>query len=165
MWRLACLPFVIHSVAMLIDETRFHLRRGLPRWERLGHPADTLTVIACYGIALFLSPTPRSFAAYVAAAVFSALFVTKDEWIHARVCTGGELWLHAFLFTLHPVLLALVGLRYYGGSGAAESDRARAFFGSFLVGQAALTFVFMLWQALYWNGPWQPREEAEPARG
>jgi len=28
---------------MGVDEFYFHRRRGLPRWERLAHPLDTMT--------------------------------------------------------------------------------------------------------------------------
>jgi hypothetical protein len=161
MWRLACIPFLIHSAAMIVDELWFHRRRGLPRWERWGHPADTLTVLGCYAIALLLPPTPRNLAVYLAASLFSAAFVTKDEWIHARRCSGGEMWLHAFLFTLHPVLLGLMGfLAYQGrgaaapGDGAALLDGGRGFFRAFLQAQGFVTGGFLLWQILYWNGPW-----------
>jgi hypothetical protein len=156
MWRLACIPFVIHSLAMLTDELRFHRSRGLPRWERWGHPADTLTVLACYAVALL----GGGLGVYLAASLFSLLFVTKDEWIHARRCTGGEMWLHAFLFSLHPVLLALLGWHAYGPSGAAGD--ARAFFAVFIAGQAWVTCAFLLWQILYWNGPWPRPEPSQP---
>ena len=150
MWYLAPIPFVIHSLAMLADEGWFHRRRGLPRWERWGHPADTLTILPCYGLALFAPPTQGNLVAYVAAAVFSTLFITKDEWVHARHCTGGEMWLHAFLFGLHPVLLGLVGFHWQSSAGAGS-----AFFAAFLAGQAALTVIFLAYQTLYWNVSWK----------
>ena len=159
-WHLACLPFAVHSLAMLVDEAWFHRRRGLPRWERWGHPVDTLSVLSCYVLAL--APPPyRNLWVYLAAALFSALCVTKDEWIHAKYCEGGEMWLHAFLFTMHPVLLALLGLYAFAPSPSAAIDGGRAFFGLFLKGQAVLTALFLLWQTFYWNGPWKRPEPAQ----
>lgn len=166
MWAWAIIPFAVHSLAMAADEAWFHRRRGLPRWERLGHPADTATVLLCYAIALFLEPTRGHQILYAAAAGFSLLFVTKDEWIHARHCAGGEMWLHAFLFTLHPVLLGLIGVHWLGGAfpGADGTETSHAVFGAFLAGQAVLTALFLAWQIAYWNGPWAPPLPVE-ARG
>jgi hypothetical protein len=154
-WHLAPILFLAHAAAMVVDEAWFHRRRGLPRWERWGHPADTLTVLLCYVLALVLAPGRDGAALYVAAAALSTLFVTKDEWVHAGNCTGGEMWLHAFLFAMHPVLLALAGLWRFR-SPAPGAEAGHAFFGAFLAGQAAVTGIFLLWQILYWNGPWAP---------
>ena len=52
------LPFAVQGLAILVDEFWFHHRRGLPRWERLGHPIDTLPLITLrprHGIAMTLS--------------------------------------------------------------------------------------------------------------
>ncbi len=38
------IPFALQTCCMAVDEVHFHRQRGLPRWERLGHPLDTLTV-------------------------------------------------------------------------------------------------------------------------
>jgi hypothetical protein len=35
------LPLVELGLAILLDQFYFHFARGLPRWERLGHPLDT----------------------------------------------------------------------------------------------------------------------------
>lgn len=159
MWRLATLPFLIHSAGMLVDEVWYHRRRGLPVWERWGHPLDTLTVLVCYGMALALPPTQGSLALFASAALFSCLFVTKDEWIHARHCTGGEMWLHAALFMMHPVLLGIAGAHLYLASSSAQSagpDTGSDFFASFLAAQTAVTALFLGYQLLYWNGPWKP---------
>jgi hypothetical protein len=160
-WHWASLPFVVHGAAMVLDEARFHRRRGLPRWERWGHPADTATVLLCLVLALTLDP--GGLWIYAAAAAFSTLFVTKDEWVHAGACTGGEMWLHAFLFALHPVLLFLAGAWLKAG-GAASVVPGMGFFGAFLAGQAVLAAAFLLWQAVYWNGPWAPALSRAPAR-
>ena len=120
-WYIAPFPFLLHAIGMLIDEAWFHRRRGLPRWERLGHPLDTLTVLACYALALALPATGAGAAVYFCAAVFSCIFITKDEWVHVRHCTGGEMWLHAFLFVMHPVLLAIAGAWRFASSSAGHS--------------------------------------------
>lgn len=167
MWRLALLPFVVHSLGMLVDEAFYHRRRGLPAWERWGHPLDTLTVLACYALIFILPATQGGVIAFAAAALFSSLFVTKDEWIHAKHCSGGEMWLHAFLFVLHPILLGLAGAWrfapvFVSGPAApgiptgAAPDGGHAFFGTFLAGQTLLTGLFLGYQLLYWNGPWKP---------
>jgi hypothetical protein len=160
-WLAACALFMAHSLGMSADEFVFHRRRGLPPWERWGHPLDTLTVLLCYGLALSLPGTPRNLAVYIAAAAFSTLFVTKDEWIHARECGGGEMWLHACLFAFHPVLLGLAGAYMMGrpSTGFASDAAGYRIFGSFLAAQSGLTAVFLAYQLLYWNGPWKSAPE------
>lgn len=166
MWHLAPIPFVIHGIAMLVDEAWFHRRRGLPVWERVGHPLDTLSVLACYAMALALPRTAVGFAVFVSAAVFSCLFVTKDEWMHARHCTGGEMWLHSFLFVMHPILLGIVGAWWLATSPPADLSRMEAgpaFFAGFLAVQTGITALFLGYQVFYWNGPWKPAlQEAQP---
>ncbi len=173
-WYAAPALYLVHALAMIVDEAWYHRRRGLGRWERWGHPADTLTVLVCYLLALAapaaagpgfsagFNGLPAGLGLYLDAAAFSTLFVTKDEWIHAGACTGGEMWLHAFLFALHPVLLFLAGLHGWsapepasgGAPGLASTGGGRGFFGAFLAGQAMVTGMFLLWQISYWNGPW-----------
>ena len=163
MWRLAVIPFLSHALLMLVDEV-LHLRRGLGTWERWGHPLDTLSVLICYVLAVRLPLTAAGAYAYAGAAVFSCLLVTKDEWVHARDCSGAECWLHACLFVLHPVVLALVGAWAfapiwiaYGPTGSDGSAAGgREFFGGFLTLQVGLTLLFGMWQLLFWNGPWRP---------
>ena len=60
---------------------------GCRAGERLGHPLDTLTTALCYAW-LVLTPPGRSHAlgVYVALCAFSCLFITKDEFVHARLC-------------------------------------------------------------------------------
>src|SRR5215510_9016243 len=104
-------PLGLQGLAMAVDEAWFHRRRGLPRWERIGHPLDTLTIAACLAWLL----ATGSLAGYVALAIASTLFVTKDEPVHARLCTGGEQWLHAVLFALHPIALAAYAVLWRAG--------------------------------------------------
>jgi hypothetical protein len=60
---------------MAVDEFYFHRRRGLPRWERLGHPLDTLTALACFVWLLSAAPSASSLSVYTGLSVFSCLFV------------------------------------------------------------------------------------------
>lgn len=101
------MAFGLHALIMGVDEFLHH-QRGLSRWERLGHPLDTLTVLACvlYVISVSFNPTTR--AVYLVLAIFSTVFITKDEWIHAERCPPLEHWLHSLLFILHPVLLGVI---------------------------------------------------------
>jgi hypothetical protein len=159
MWPILVLPVAVQALAMAIDEGIFHRRRRLGRWERVGHPLDTLTVLACYAWLFLVPPSAHAVLVYVALAIFSCAFVTKDESIHARVCTAGEHWIHAVLFMLHPIVLASIAvlwpsahpLRAAAPSWLGSDDRA-----SFALGTcAAITATFGLFQAVYWNVPWQ----------
>lgn len=116
---------------LLADEIVFHRRRGLPLWERWGHPLDTLVFTAALAVLWVWGPGPLS----VSFAVVSCLVVTKDEWVHASVCGPGEQWLHAVLFLLHPVVLALAHFSW----------------GRWSPGVLALPFAFFFFQLFYWN--------------
>ena len=146
MRELWLIPAGLQAAAMLVDEGVFHRRRGLPRWERLGHPLDTLTTLVCYAWLLLASPSPSSLGVYIALAAFSCLFVTKDEPVHARVCTPGEHWLHAVLFVLHPIVFAAWGWLWWTGRA-----------GGLVEVQAALTIAWMTYQVVYWSVLWKPR--------
>jgi hypothetical protein len=141
------LVIAAQGALMTVDEFYFHRRRRyeLPRWERLGHPLDTLTVLVPLVLALRLPPAMPWIGWFLALAAFSCLFVTKDEWVHARACGPGEQWLHALLFLLHPALFAAVFVLWRAGETG------------WLSLQATLTFGFLCWQTLYWNGPWAPQ--------
>lgn len=131
----ALIPIAVQAAAMLVDEGWYHRRRGLPRWERLGHPLDTLTIVLCLG---WLVGGGGS-SGYLALAVGSTVFVTKDERTHARLCSAGEHWLHALLFVLHPIVLAAFYLLASSGHrGVLEA-------------QLAVTVAFMTYQLVYWN--------------
>jgi hypothetical protein len=142
MLKWLALPLLLQALAMLVDELHFHRQRGLPRWERIGHPLDTLSVLGCYGVALCWAPGDESLTAYALLATLSCLLVTKDEWLHAARCKPAEQWLHAVLFVLHPIVL---------GAGALLWVRhERVLLGS----AASLTAGFGAYQLLYWNVPW-----------
>src|ERR1700722_2947989 len=106
------IPFLVQGAAIFFDEFYFHVRRGLPKCERIGHPLDTLTVIACLLYVILVPFTPMAAFGYGALAVFSALFVTKDEWVHNEHCNAVEQWLHALLFLNHPLALLSAGLMW-----------------------------------------------------
>jgi hypothetical protein len=145
-------PAGLQALAMLIDEGWYHRRRGLPRWERIGHPVDTLSVALCYGWLLASRPEePRALPIYVALAFASSLLVTKDEPVHARRCEPGEQWLHAVLFVLHPMVFVAFGVIWWWG------DRW------VIAGQLALTLALMLYQVVYWSLLWKPGQQ-NPAR-
>lgn len=155
-WALLA-PSVVQAVAMVFDEFHFHRQRGLGAWERIGHPLDTATVLACLGWALFVPPTQRSIEIYVLLALVSCVFVTKDEFVHARRCSAGEQWLHALLFVLHPLTLASYGLMW-PALHLADAELPSFLAGTrslatFVVGQTIMTAAFLLYQTLYWNLP------------
>jgi hypothetical protein len=130
---------------MSVDEGWFHRRRGLPKWERFGHPLDTATTAACYLWLVLAEPgTHGALAGYVALGAFSCLFITKDEFVHARYCSPGEGWLHAVLFVVHPAVLAVFGYAWWTHTHP------------FLIrAQLLLTVAFGAYQILYWSFPWK----------
>jgi len=141
-------PVLLQMVAMAIDEGLYHRRRGLPRWERLGHPVDTASVLLCYGWLIATRPDqPNALAVYVAMAALSCLLVTKDEAVHAHRCQPGEHWLHALLFVLHPVVLGTVGLLWW-------SQRDLWLLPALL----ALTGGLLVYQIVYWSLLWRGPE-------
>jgi hypothetical protein len=138
----AAIPMGMQALAMFVDELYFHRARGLPRWERIGHPLDTLSVLLCYGLALYLPVSDQYVMWYLLAATISCLLVTKDEFVHAKHCAPLEHWLHALLFVLHPLVLGVVGLLWW------QQER------TLLLLSASITLVFGSYQALYWNVQW-----------
>jgi hypothetical protein len=133
-------PLFLQAAVMIVDEFHCHRRRGLPLWERLGHPLDTLSVIACVGWLLRARPSQGALAAYVALCAFSCLLITKDELIHRELCDGLEHWLHSLLFVLHPVTLLALGRLWWSG----EAHGA-------LVAQFSALIAFAAYQLVYWN--------------
>lgn len=140
---------------MAVDEFYFHHKRGLPPWEKLGHPLDTSTVLACFAFLHFTTPSVANLWIYLGLSAFSCLFVTKDEPVHVQVCSGAESWLHAVLFMLHPLVLASAGLIWYAGAaGGAEIGQALAPLQSLsplLLGQLIVLVAFLIYQIGYWN--------------
>jgi hypothetical protein len=158
------IPFPLHVLCMAVDEFCFHRRRGLPRWERLGHPLDTLTVLACFVWLLSAAPSALSLGVYVGLSVFSCLFVTKDEPAHSKHCLPNEQWLHALFFILHPLVLLSAGLLWPALRRQPLSFiRYTGFERKFLLGNTLLTLTFGLYQLVYWNFIWQPATSQKQA--
>ncbi|MBI3652928.1 MAG: hypothetical protein HY231_18030 [Acidobacteria bacterium] len=159
--RYLLLPFAAQMLCMLFDEFYFHWQRKLPRWERLGHPLDTLTVLMCWSVILLVPPTAGAITLYAGLSLFSCLFVTKDEWVHQAYCPAGEHWLHAVLFVLHPLLLisaALLWPTLHAPNAAAVAFgwiRYEGFEGTFFAVNSLLTLLFGFYQLLYWNVIWK----------
>ncbi len=133
-------PFVLQGLLMFFDEFYFHRKRGLPKWERIGHPLDTLTVLICFWFLLVNEPTDFNLKVAIGLMAFSCLFITKDEFVHTQECSASENWLHSALFVLHPITFlsaALIWLNHMDPN--------------ILKFQAFLVFGFMLYQAGYWG--------------
>lgn len=138
-------PFGLQGVALAIDEMWFHRRRGLPTWERIGHPIDTALFGACFVWLVTVEPAAAAVGPYVLLAALSCLVITKDEFVHAQLCGPAESWLHALLFVLHPIVLGLAGYAWWSGG----HDRWLAF-------QLAAVVGFFMYQVGFW-GPWKQR--------
>lgn len=156
-------PFLLQTIIIILDEAYFHIRRGLPLWERIGHPLDTLSVLACIAFVLFVPFSAVALKWFIALAVLSCLLVTKDEFVHKHHCPASEQWLHALLFLNHPILLTGMGLiwRALSPEGAppwlanwlCQPEVLRLF----LCIQAAGVALFFLYQVIYWNFLWKPK--------
>lgn len=143
------IPFFIQLIVMSWDEYYFHIKRGLPLWERIGHHIDTLSVLACLVFAYYVPYSSMMLKWYVALAIFSCLMVTKDEFIHKHHCPAAEQWLHALLFLNHPILLTCVGYMW----------KKPTFLLSLFLGlQVIMTILFFIYQVIYWN-VWKRKTE------
>jgi hypothetical protein len=143
------LPFLIQALAIGIDEIYFHLKRGLPKWERIGHPLDTLSVLLCFLLALFFPYSESFLKGYIALAILSCVMVTKDEFIHKHHCPAFEHWIHAFLFLNHPILLTCIALIWKSSSPPLLL---------FLSVQTCLVALFFFYQVIFWNFLWRRNE-------
>jgi hypothetical protein len=137
---LLLVPVAIQALVMFIDEFYFHRKRGLLRWERMGHPLDSLSVVICYIFLLVALPTKQNIYIYCALCAFSSLLITKDEFVHSKYCEASENWLHALLFILHPLTFMAAGVIWYQGLSV-----------EFLVLQPVAIACFMLYQIIYWS--------------
>ena len=155
---LLLLPLAVQGLAILVDEFHFHFARGLPRWERIGHPLDTFTVLAPILWLVFTVPSERNLIVYIVAAAFSCFFVTKDEFVHADLCPPAEHLNHAVLFIAHPLVFAALAMLwplYHARAAAAawlEHFRGLEYA---LPAQAALMALYMIYQVVYWNLIWK----------
>ena len=133
-------PIFLQAIVMAIDELYFHRNRGLPTWEKIGHPIDTFSVFICYGILCIQEPSELALKIYISACLFSCLLVTKDEFVHTEKCGPLENWLHALLFILHPITFFCAGYIWFWH-----------FNPLFLKIQLMVLFIVMLYQVLYWR--------------
>jgi hypothetical protein len=155
------LPLAAQGLLMGTDELWFHRRRGLPRWERIGHPIDTASVLLCLLVPGLAAPSPASVAAYGALALLSCALVTKDEPVHSARCSPGEHWIHAALFVLHPVVFAVSALLWSARDGQPLAAAVAAWSGlalpepalaaALLRAQLVAVAGFGAYQLLYWN--------------
>lgn len=156
---LACLaPVGVQGVLLLVDEFLFHHVRGLGRWERYGHPLDTLTTAACFVVPALWPFGGSALWGYVALCAFSCVFVTKDEGVHTRECGAMEHRLHALLFVVHPLVFLGFGLLW---ALRPELVRPLAW------GQMGLMAAVFAYQVLFWvilgKGRWPSRADAREA--
>ena len=67
----------LHAFFMIIDEFYFHMKRILPKWERIGHPLDTLFFLAWFVVVIFFSMTKMSIIFYIILLLLETL--SKDD--------------------------------------------------------------------------------------
>lgn len=160
MWITALIPFLLQAITILVDEGYFHVKRGLPKWERIGHPIDTFSVLLCMGFVIWVPFSQTSLICYVLLATISSILVTKDEWIHKSHCPASEMWLHALLFTLHPITLTVAGFIWPVTQGIEVSAwislwlTQAEFLKAFLEMQFCVMGVFLIYQIVFWNFIW-----------
>lgn len=154
------IPFVLQLLWIGVDEFYFHQKRTLPKWERIGHPLDTITVLSCLFWVFVLPPTTKTVAIYVGLSVFSAVFILKDENVHRRECETIEHWLHVLLFTLHPLVLISAGLLWPALHATVPQSFPLVHFSgwerSFFIGNLTVIILFFIYQTVYWNFIWRP---------
>lgn len=161
MWLLLILPFLLQMVTIGVDEGVFHIKRGLPKWERIGHPLDTLSLILCMLIVVFLPFSQSMLSLYCICALISCLMVTKDEFVHKHHCPALEHWLHACLFLLHPITLFAAAIAW----PITQELPIAAWLMPFATHPQALTLflkiqtlmmtLFFIYQVVFWNFIWR----------
>jgi hypothetical protein len=138
--KLLYLPFLLQGGVMIFDEFYFHEKRGLPAWEKWGHPLDSLTVLICFAYLLW---SGGNLTTYIMLTIGSCLFITKDEFVHAGRCSRLEHWLHALLFILHPLSFLAAYLLMERGDLL------------IIKVQTAVIFCFMIYQIFRWSISWR----------
>ena len=156
--RFLLIPFALQVICMAFDELYFHRRRVLKKWERLGHPLDTLTVLICLVWLLIAQPNSTNLLVYAILGTFSTIFITKDEWQHQKYCKSGEHWLHALLFILHPLVFIAAGLLWYADypSQIHQFISYEGWEHYQLLTGSLMIFGCGIYQLLYWNIKWRP---------
>ncbi len=105
---------------------------------------DTLSLCICLAWCVFVPYSSAALSFYIGLALVSCLLVTKDEWVHARLCTPGEQWLHALLFILHPIVLINLGWIW------AHSELQQTYLKALEI-ITAITGLYFIYQVVYWN--------------
>lgn len=152
------LVFGLHALAFAVDDFYCHRRRGLGRWEIAGHPADTLSVVAALSVPAFVPLSAGAAWVFAVLAVLSGVLVTKDEFVHYRLCDGFEMWLHAVMFLLHPLQFVAVALAW-----VASAELLQAFPGFELLAAHGVAAIRVVWglalavfvyQLIFWGKRW-----------
>ncbi|MGL4540590.1 MAG: hypothetical protein ACRCU0_06415 [Candidatus Rhabdochlamydia sp.] len=163
MWIVAVIPFVLQAVAMAFDEGYFHIKRKLPRWERIGHPIDTLSVLICFSFVLLVPFSFSTLKTYLLLATISCILVTKDEFVHKHHCCAKENWLHALLFTLHPITLGLAGFIWPISQDKSVVNWMQQWLSEpqilrkLLLVQVTMLTLFLIYQVVFWNLVWKEK--------
>lgn len=129
---------LLQAALIVIDEFYFHWKRGLPRWEKIGHPLDTFFFLLPLTIASFFKWEPVWRVLYIALGLLSCLVITKDEAIHLQKSPALEQWLHALLFMVHPVVLIAVYFVWMQSSVP-------------LIWMWCAILTFCIYQIIFWN--------------
>lgn len=133
-----------HGIIMTIDEFYFHHKRGLPKWERIGHPIDTFFFLICVFIPCFFHYNTISLYTFFIFSLISCLIIVKDEKIHLTFCNAKEQTLHALLFVTHPLLLLCIFTFW-------KFQNKFIFSKYILQTQFAMVLLFLIYQIVYWN--------------
>lgn len=141
-------PIIVQGILMTIDEFYCHQRRELRRWERIGHPIDTITFIACMLFLFLTSPSDLNLWIFGGLSLVSCLVISKDEWQHRELCDGFENWLHALLFMIHPVVLIWAGYLWWNNDQSYQRV---------ILFSLAVSATFLAYQIIYWN--WWRRDQ------
>jgi hypothetical protein len=143
-----------HAILMIFDEFFFHKKRILPKWERIGHPIDTLFILSCFFIITYLPMTKINVIIYCALSVFSCFIIIKDESIHLKCCDKYEQYLHAILFVLHPILLVIL---FFSWSSFTKpyinylENFSSPLIKNIIYFQFISAILFLFYQILFWN--------------
>ena len=87
--------------------------------------------------------------------------MTKDEFVHKEHCPATEQWLHAILFTLHPITLTCAGFIWTVVQGYAATPWISNWLNNpeallfFLLGQFGVMTLFLIYQIIFWNVLWK----------
>jgi hypothetical protein len=133
------------GMLLMYDDIVLHQRRGLPRWERIGHPIDAFFFSLPIGIAAWKG-SETSPAVYGGLSLLSCMIILKDEWIHVGRIKALEATIHAALFVIHPVTL-------YAAWELAKTGQTIGL----LLAWVALMSVFAF-QIIHWNFGKGPHE-------